>query len=133
VQKVISLKASAKQFSIFIIGGVLSALVDVIVTKALLIVGMWYVAAISVGFVIGLCVNFIYNAKITFSVGLKRAVLVRYLTIVVANYLLTLLVVVTFVHLGGGSVMFGKILSLPLIAVHSYMWSKLWIYKSSKG
>lgn len=125
------MSSSIKQFSVFMLGGAASALVDIGVTGALLAVGAWYLAAVSVGFLCALCVNFIYHLKITFTVNLSKALTIKYLLIVVANYLLTLIVVIFFRHIGDGSVMLGKIISLPIVALHGYLWSRFWVFKAS--
>lgn len=122
-----------RQFSLFILGGILSALVDLVVTSILLALGCWYITSISVGFFVGLCVNFLYNSKVTFVVALSKFIFAKYLVIVAANYLLTL-IIVAFFHQGmGGSVLLGKVISLPIIAFHSYFWGRIWIFKASSA
>lgn len=120
-----------KQFSTFVLGGILTALVDVGATALLLTLGVWYVTSISIGFLFGLGVNFIYHTKITFSVNLSKKIALKYLAITAVNYLLTLMIVFFVHHLCGGSVMLGKILSLPIVAALGYLMSKFWVFTAS--
>lgn len=119
------------QFSLFIVGGILTALVDVGATSVLLTMGVWYITSISIGFFCALCVNFFFHVKITFTVALSKMVVMKYLLIVMANYLLTLVIVMLFRHFGDGLVMLGKIASLPIVAIHGYLWSKFWVFKAA--
>ncbi|WP_426192755.1 GtrA family protein [Massilia sp. DWR3-1-1] len=116
------------QFLVYVSGGVLCALIDVGVMTVLLGKGASIVLATSVGFLAGLCVNYLFHAKITFKKMVGLAPLARYLAVVAMNYLLTLACVYAAVWLGAGALA-GKLFALPLVAVSGFVLGKRWIFR----
>jgi putative flippase GtrA len=127
----LSLLRTRAQFLVYLLGGVLSAAVDVGVMQLLIAGGMADLLATSIGFASGFLVNYTFHARVTFSHA-SRASFVRYLCLVLINYLLTLAVVALFLHLGGGALA-GKLVSLPIIAVNGYLLGKHWVFTSGKA
>lgn len=123
---------ASRQFSIYIFVGIACAVIDIGLMQFLIFVGMHYLAATTLGFVVGLVVNFLLHSHITFSACYSHGAFVRYMTVVLANYVLTLLVVESF-HAWLNMALLGKVLSLPLIAVNGFLLSKHWIYKRPKS
>lgn len=118
-----------RQFLIYLAVGVASAAIDIGLMQLLIFLKVHYVIATTIGFAAGLAFNFILHSNITFKSDYSHGVLIRYLTVVFANYCITLLAV-TFFETWMQMPVLGKILSLPLVAINGYFLSKKWIYKS---
>lgn len=118
-----------RQFLIYLAVGVASAAIDIGLMQLLILLQVHYIIATTFGFSAGLAFNFILHSNITFKSNYSHGVLLRYLTVVVANYCITLLTV-TFLETWMQMPVLGKILSLPLVAINGYFLSKHWIYKS---
>lgn len=116
------------QFLVYVLGGVLSAAVDIGVLQLLLMQGATAMTATSAGFAAGLLVNYAFHAKVTFSHIHSAAGVLRYLTLVAANYLLTLACVALSVRLCGHPLP-GKVLSLPVVAVNGFLLGKYWVFR----
>jgi len=122
------LLARSRQLALFLFGGVLSALVDIGVLQLLLHHGAHFAAATTAGFLSGLLVNYAWHSRVTFETAATPSSFARYLCVVVLNYLLTLGCVALAEGLFGMPLA-GKIASLPLISINSYLLGKYWIFK----
>lgn len=116
------------QFIVFILGGALSALVDIGLMQLLISQGSGALVGTSAGFLAGLTVNFAFHAKVTFRSLATPQRFGRYLCVVAVNYLLTIGLVSLALWLGW-SALTGKVISLPVVAVNGYFLSKYWIFK----
>lgn len=117
------------RFLVYLAGGVVSALVDIGIMEALIGVAVAPLLATSVGFVAGLCFNYLFHSRLTFkNAARSTGSLARYLSVVALNYLLTLALVAASLALFHQALA-GKLLSLPLIAVNGYLLGKHWIFK----
>ncbi|WP_229632116.1 GtrA family protein [Pseudoduganella violaceinigra] len=116
------------QFVVYLLVGVTSAVIDVGLMKILGLLGVHFMLAANAGFLAGLAANFLLHSRLTFRTGYSHATFVRYLGVVFANYLLTMLCVSAF-HYWLDMPVLGKVLSLPLVAVNGFYLSKHWIYK----
>lgn len=121
-------RAAHRQFLVFLIGGGLSALIDVGLMQGLILANVNYLIAASVGFLLGLLFNYFFHAALTFRAKPTTRSLRRYLILVVANYAFTLACVGVAVHWGGQAVI-GKLISLPLVAINGFVIGKYWIFK----
>jgi len=121
-------KFASRQFAVFVTGGMLSALVDIGLLHLLLQAGFHYTAAASAGFAAGLLVNYAFHSRVTFEAAASPGNFARYLCLVGLNYLLTL-ACVALAQATFGVPLAGKILSLPLVAVNSFLIGKYWIFK----
>lgn len=121
-----------RQFMTYLAVGVASAAIDIGLMQLLILLEIHYVIATTAGFAAGLAFNFLLHTNITFKSNYSHGALLRYLTVVVANYCITLLAV-TFFESWLQMAVLGKIVSLPLVAINGYFLSKKWIYKSSAG
>jgi len=119
----------SRQFLIYLVGGVLSALADIGVMQLLLISQSPVVLAATAGFLSGLMVNYAFHARVTFRQLGSRGSFLRYLCVVAANYVLTIAVVSAAQHWFDNPIA-GKIVSLPLVALNGFLLGKLWIFKS---
>ena len=118
----------SRQLILFLAGGVLSAVVDIGVLHLLLQGGAHFAVATTVGFGTGLLVNYAWHSRVTFDTAATPASFGRYLCVVALNYVLTLGCVALADSLFGMPVA-GKIASLPLISINSYLLGKYWIFK----
>jgi putative flippase GtrA len=121
-------KRMTRQVSIYLLGGILSAVVDIGVIALLLHFDVVYQIAVSAGFVAGLTINFVYHAQITFVTLMSSLMAARYLIVVALNYGLTIAVIWLSHHIWGQPVLLGKILSLPIVAASGFLLGRLWIF-----
>jgi len=117
-----------RQLLTYLVGGGASAAIDVGLMQLLLWQGLPLVAAVSIGYVAGLLFNFLYHAHLTFRQGANRAAFARYLTVVAANYGLTLLCTAASMQLVQWALP-GKIVALVLVAINGFLLGKFWIFK----
>ena len=117
------------QFVVYVAGGVLSALVDIGIMQLLIGAGLPVVAAASTGFACGLLLNYAFHARVTFGQLASRHTFGRYLCLVAANYLLTI-VLVSLGQWLAGSPLLGKLVSLPVVALNGYLLGKLWVFRN---
>lgn len=120
--------AHRRQVALFLTGGVLSALVDIGVMQLLVSLGYHYAGAATCGFGAGLAFNYLYHARVTFDSVTSGASLGRYACLVALNYLVT----IGCVALAANSfdlALAGKLISLPLVAINSFLLGKFWIFK----
>ena len=121
----------SRQFMTFSMVGIVSAIMDVGLLIALVQLGVHAYLALTVAFFFGLGLNLWLHARLTFQTRLSAKNTVRFLVVVGMNYGLTLSVVFIFEQLGLSYVL-GKIISLPVVAVHGFLWSRLWVFKPCK-
>lgn len=117
-----------RQFAVFIGVGVVCAVLDVGLMQVLILFSIHHVLAATAGFALGLAANFGLHTRVTFSARYSHSVLVRFMTVVLVNYLITIIFVTIF-HAWLEMALFGKMLSLPLVAVNGFLLSKYWVYK----
>lgn len=118
----------SKQFFLYVFGGGVSAFIDVFATWLLIEMDVWYIAAVSIGFALGLLFNFLFHSKITFSTKISKSSIFRYAVIVAFNYFAMLTIIIILQHGFDINVLIGKIISLPIIALQGYLWGKYWIF-----
>ena len=123
------MKDSAKQFVVFSMVGIISAIIDVSLLIVLVQTGAHAYMALTVAFFFGLGINLWLHTHLTFQTRLNTKNTVRFLAVVGMNYGLTLGFVFIFEHLGLSYVL-GKIISLPVVAIHGFLWSRLWVFKT---
>ena len=118
----------ARQITAFVGVGLASAVVDLATTGCLLWIGLHYGVAASVGFAVGLWLNFMGHSGVSFPSKRSTSMLLRFSTITATNYLITLALVAAGAH-WLQSPMLGKLLSIPVVAVHGFLWGKYWVFK----
>jgi putative flippase GtrA len=122
------MKPLLQQFGLFSTVGIFSTIIDIGMLLALIELGSRPYLAITASFLLGLGVNLWLHASITFQSRLKIEKIGRFLLVIGINYGLTLSVVFIFEQLGLGYLL-GKIVSLPLLAIHGFFWSRIWVFK----
>lgn len=118
-----------RQFIVYIAVGLVSAAIDVGLMQALIFFEINYLIAATFGFFIGFLANFFMHSRITFKENYSHSMFARYIAVVLANYALTLTTIQAFHHWFTMPVL-GKIISLPLVAINGFFFSKYWIYKN---
>jgi putative flippase GtrA len=119
---------SSQQFIVFCAVGIISAILDVVSLLELVQQGVAPYFAVTIAFFFGLVVNLWLHAHLTFRTRVNTQNALRFLMVIVINYLLTMGFVFLFEQLGL-SYLIGKIISLPLVAIHGFLWSRLWVFK----
>lgn len=117
-----------RQFLVYVFIGVLSALLDIGTMQALIWFGVHYRIAVTLAFGIGLVFNYLCHERVTFRARRSTGTIVRYGVLVLLNYGLTLLCVqlsVTYFD----SVLAGKLVSLPLVAVNGFLCGRYWVFR----
>lgn len=117
-----------RQFAVFIGVGITCAAIDIGLMQLLTWGGMHYMIATTLGFAAGLVVNFRMHTRITFRTSYSHSALMRFMVVILTNYLLTLLSVSLF-HSWLDMALLGKVLSLPLVAINGFLLSKYWVYR----
>jgi putative flippase GtrA len=120
----------SRQFLVFLAVGFTSAVIDVGVMQLLIKSGVHYGLSTSLGFSISLIFNFFCQARITFKAVNSFATVVRFGCLVGMNYIITMSFVI-FSQYFFGEALFGKVLSLPVIAVNSFLWSRYWVFSQT--
>jgi putative flippase GtrA len=121
-----------QQFAIFCSVGLISALVDLGSLQSLLWLGLTTYLSVTAGFFMGLGVNLVLHARLTFGIALNAANSARYCLVVLINYLLTLGCVTLSERLLSHYLP-GKLVALPLVALLGFTLSKHWIFKTESG
>lgn len=120
--------AMSRQFAIFLLVGLACAFIDIATLELLHIAGAHYGVAVSAGFGVGVIANYLLHTKLTFKTSSSQVNFLKFACIVALNYVITLLFVVGSTHFLG-SVLTGKIASLPVIAVNGFLLSRYWAFK----
>lgn len=118
----------SRRFSVFIAVGISCALIDVGLMQLLIWFGVNYLYAATMGFFLGLMINFLLHTHVTFSATYSHTILVRFAGVVLLNYFVTLLIIYLFQAFLGLPLL-GKSISLLFVAINGYLLSKNWVYK----
>ncbi|UZK03138.1 GtrA family protein [Venatoribacter cucullus] len=118
----------SKRFIVYLAVGVVCAAVDIGLMKLFMFNGVNYLIAATVGFVAGLILNFFLHTWVTFNAQYSHSAFGRYLVVVFANYILTLISIAVFQYLVDMPVL-GKLISLPVVAVNGFLLIKYWVHR----
>ena len=118
-----------RQFAVFVVGGALSAFIDIGVMQVLILSGIANLTATTIGFFLGLLFNYTYHSKMTFKAKMSLLFAFRFCFVVAINYLITIFMVFMSYHFFKQSAFIGKAISLPVVAVNGYILSKVWVFK----
>lgn len=117
-----------RQFLVFLGVGSSCALIDILATKLLLLAGTHYMLAVSAGFAASVSANYVLHTKLTYRAAFSRGKAVRFAALVLLNCLMTLVLVYLSKNFLG-SVMTGKIISIPVITLNGFFLGKYWVFK----
>ena len=118
-----------RQFAVFVGVGISCAVIDISLMQLLTLLDVNYIIATTAGFAVGFVINFLLHTRITFSAYYSHIVLIRFMVVVLTNYLLTILTVSLF-YAWLDMAFLGKIASLPMVAINGFFLSKHWVYRS---
>lgn len=116
-----------RQFGVYVAVGVLTAIVDIGLMQLLLMAGFDHRVAVSAGFVVGLLFNYVTHQRVTFKATHSRRSVWRFVVLLLLNYGLTLGCVEVGIQ-AVDSVLAGKLLSLPLVALNGFMLGRYWVF-----
>ncbi len=121
---------------IFLFGcvGLLIATVDTLITTFSYRLIKHLSISVLCGHIAALCVGYIPHKRITFkSNNLHSYSLVRYIAAAVIVYCVNLFIVYVFMsYLNLNDVLIPKILSIPLVALTSFLILKFWVFRKEK-
>lgn len=120
-----------RQFLLYVTVGLLSAAIDIGLMQLLLGAGTGPGLAVSAGFAAGLVFNYLTHLRLTFRATHSLRVLLRFGVLLALNYGLTLACVELSLR-SLGSVLPGKLLSLPVVAVNGFVLGRLWVFRQSR-
>lgn len=118
----------ARQFAVYVGMGLATALLDVGILELLLSVGAHYALATTVAFFVALVFNYISHSRVTFRSETTTRSVLRFTVILMMNYGITL-AMVYISRQWLGSILVGKIASIPVVAVNGFLWSRYWIFR----
>ncbi len=121
----------SRQFLVYLAVGVLCAIVDIGLMQILIGLKVSALISASCGFAAGLMLNFALHSRVTFGVSYAHGQVVRYLMLVLVNYLMTILLV-SLTDLWWGHALAGKIISLPLVALNGFVLGRFWIFNDKR-
>lgn len=117
------------QFGRYLVVGVISAAIDIAALWLLLSAQMGRALAVAVAMVAGMVANYALHRVYTFRtrspLGVSSVAL--YVVIVGCNYVLTLAIIEVGLRLGL-SVMWGKVVSLPVIALTGFVLTRRFVF-----
>lgn len=117
-----------RQFLVYLLVGVLSALVDIGTLQALLWLALDHRLAVTGGFVLGTVFNYLCHERFTFRATRSAGTMLRFCALLLVNFALTMLLVQLSVSLLD-SVMIGKLVALPLVALNGFLCGKYWVFR----
>lgn len=122
-----------KQFIIFLFVGGSSALVDIGSLYLFSKIILWNnELSISLAFILGLVFNYFSHTYFTFQNKASVGNLMKYLILVLLNYINTILLIYLLTELLDIDIIVAKVITLPIIAVTTFVISKIWVYKKIK-
>lgn len=118
------------QIVIYIVVGVFCACLDIGVMQFLIFLNVNYILAATISFFISFLINYISHTSFTFKSIVTPNSFIKFSSIVCLNYVITIgMIYAAFSTIG--SALFGKVISLPVIAINGFVLSKYWAFRSS--
>lgn len=118
-----------KKSLVFLLVGSLSALIDVgtlyFLNKML---SMNESLSISIAFFCGLIFNYFCHTYFTFNKSANTGNLVKYLIVVLVNYLVTISLI-QLLQILSIDIVIAKVITLPIVAIITFLLSNKWVYK----
>ncbi|WP_233139564.1 GtrA family protein [Aggregatibacter actinomycetemcomitans] len=113
----------------FSVGGI-SALVDIGCLYLFSKILLWNnELSISLAFILGLVFNYFSHTYFTFQEKANVGNLVKYLILFLLNYINTIVLMYLVIELLHIDIIVAKVITLPIIAVTTFVISKVWVYK----
>lgn len=118
-----------------IVGAVSAAVYFSVFSLCLSLFAGHYIAATTLGYVVAVCVHFLGNRYITFQDQLStqvKHVILKYLTMLLVNYGLSIMIVDAMVGLYGFSPYVGIITSIVGTTLSGFLLSKYWVFVNTR-
>lgn len=128
-------KIISQEFLTYLVVGGLTALVYFgFMALSIEVFELNYRVGVTVAYVLAVSFHFIANRKFTFRVVDNRLMYqsIRYLGVLMINYLITLGMVSFFVDRLGGSTYLGAALSIAVTVSVGYFASKFWVFRNGE-
>lgn len=118
------------QILIFLWVGGTSALLDIGLFYLCHRVASWdiYTSAV-IAYLVSLVYNYLLHTYLTFERKAETGNLFKFAVLVIVNYSLTALLLYFLVDIASINAIWAKILTIPIIAVNTFIVSKKWIYR----
>lgn len=114
---------------LFLLIGASSSLIDVgslyILNKVLIVDKVF---SITIAFLLGLVFNYLCHTYITFGNSANGKNLIKYLIVVLVNYLVTISLI-QLMQMVNIDIVIAKIITLPVVAAITFLLSSKWVYK----
>jgi putative flippase GtrA len=120
-----------RQAATYVFVGLVSAMIDVVTMWIFFKIGAPLVIATSLGYSVGLVVNFVGHRQVTFSAPYTHMTVVRFVALIIGNYLLTL-VIVEGAERTYDAALLGKVASLPIVALNGFLLGRFWIFRNAR-
>ena len=127
------LKRLEKRFNLqeglkFILVGCISAVVDIFLLNIFIHLEYGQFMSVSIGFIGGIFINYYLHSKFTFKIQPSLLSSLKYTVVLFINYILSLLIIyaLSFFNI---NINLSKILSLFIVFINGYTFSKIWIFK----
>lgn len=117
-----------KQLFLYLSVGIICAFIDIAISRLLVNFGLYYGLAVSIGFTVGLVINYFLHLTLTFNAAGTKSTLAKYGVVVATNYLITILFSFISINIFG-DFLIGKIISLPVIAINGFILGRYWVFK----
>lgn len=117
----------------YVIVGTLTTLINIIIYKALLILGSAYGIATTVAFIAAVVFAYIANGKYVFRAPLTRSGFVKFMTARLGTFAGETLGLVLLIELVAMDEFVSKLVVNIGVIIANYILSKFWIYKGVEG
>lgn len=117
------------------VGGVSAIVYFVVFTLCFRFIGMGYMVAISVGYIISVVVHFCGNRYFTFHAGLvstAKSLVPKYGMMLACNYGISLLVMNILVTKAGYSPYLGVVASIAATVTSGFLLAKYWVFVNTR-
>lgn len=126
------LKIDYKKTILFVIAGGMGALTSLIIYTILLQLGVWYIYASIIAFILASFAGFYFQRCITFRGNSKNSIrkqIVYYFTLSLLNLILNVFILSFFVEILAVDKIIAKVLTLGTVAIWSYFIYQKYIFK----
>lgn len=117
------------QFIKFAFVGVANTLISLAVYGLLLNLGMWYIMASTIGYLVGLLNGYIANSIWVFNKKLEVATSAKFVGVYLSALLINLVLLYLMVEIGGLNSFFAQVIVVGFNLIYNYTLSKLWTFR----
>ncbi len=121
------------QFLRFVQVGILGTLINLFSLYILAgVIGMYYMIAASISFILSITSNFFFNKKWTFENKntFYKKLYSQYFLVSILSMMIGLTLLHVLVEFFGMWYFFGQIIAVAIAGVNSFVWIKFWVFKT---